>query len=326
MEQLKISIIIPVYNVEPYIKRCIDSIQNQSYRNIEIILINDGSKDRSGLICDELAKKDSKIRVYHKENGGVSSARNLGLKYATGDLIGFVDPDDWIEHNMYEILARDILENNAQAAFCFHYEAFDDGRLVSWSVSDKTLVVDKEEAMYKAMAWPHQGGGYFTSIWNKLFCREVIYEDKEKAILFDTDLKIGEDETWLIRVLCNCKKIVLDHHSLYYWFQRAGSATYVDGLTQNRLDEIKAKVTVLSIIQSHNLSKRLVDLASTNIFDTVYNLHVKCYLKDREFRRYFYKLLMNNWAGWNRTHRVSILGNFRKIISLILMQFGIKPV
>ena len=114
----KISIIVPVYNVEQYIHKCIDSILIQTLTDFELILIDDGSKDTSGEICDEYAKKDSRIRVIHKENGGLSSARNAGIDIATSDYLGFVDSDDWIDINMYESLYSGIIDNNADIALC----------------------------------------------------------------------------------------------------------------------------------------------------------------------------------------------------------------
>ncbi len=109
----KISVIIPVYNVEPYIRKCIDSVINQTYINLEIILVDDGSTDNSGKVCDEYATKDKRVKVLHKRNGGVSSAKNAGLKEVTGKYLGFVDSDDWIEPEMYEILYNDLTFNNA---------------------------------------------------------------------------------------------------------------------------------------------------------------------------------------------------------------------
>ena len=100
----KISVIVPVYNVENYLRRCVDSIINQTYKNLEIILVDDGSPDNCPVICDEYAQKDSRIKVIHKENGGLSSARNCGMDMATGEYIGFVDGDDWIESDMYKFL------------------------------------------------------------------------------------------------------------------------------------------------------------------------------------------------------------------------------
>ena len=103
-----ISIIVPVYNVEKYIEKSISSVCMQTYSNIEIILVNDGSTDNSGEICNQLAQQDTRIRVFHKKNGGVSSARNLALAHATGDYIGFVDPDDYIDASMFEVLYQQL--------------------------------------------------------------------------------------------------------------------------------------------------------------------------------------------------------------------------
>lgn len=99
-----ISVIVPMYNVELYLRKCLDSIVNQTYKNIEILIIDDGSTDNSGMICDEYAQKDDRIKVFHTENQGLSSARNLGLDEATGDWVGFVDSDDWIDDDMYDVL------------------------------------------------------------------------------------------------------------------------------------------------------------------------------------------------------------------------------
>jgi glycosyltransferase involved in cell wall biosynthesis len=110
---MKISIIVPVYNVEGYLRKCVNSILNQTIKNIEVILVNDGSKDNSGDICDEYKKKDSRVVVIHKENGGLSSARNAGLEIATGELIGFIDSDDWIEPDYFQILYEGLIKNNA---------------------------------------------------------------------------------------------------------------------------------------------------------------------------------------------------------------------
>ncbi len=118
MQNDLISVIVPVYNVEDYLRECLDSIISQTYTNLEIILVDDGSPDGSGTICDEYAKKDSRIKVIHQQNSGVSVARNTGLKAVTGDYIGFVDSDDYIEPNMYEELHRCLIENDADMSVC----------------------------------------------------------------------------------------------------------------------------------------------------------------------------------------------------------------
>ena len=119
-----ISIIVPIYNVEKYLKKCIDSIINQTYKNLEIILVDDGSPDNCGKICDEYAKKDNRIKVIHKENGGVSSARNVGVENATGEYIGFVDSDDYIEKDMYEVLINNLKKENADISIISNYEVY----------------------------------------------------------------------------------------------------------------------------------------------------------------------------------------------------------
>ena len=113
-----ISVIIPIYNVEKFLSFCIDSIVNQTYKNLEIILVDDGSTDNSGKICDEYALKDNRIKVMHKQNGGVSSARNVGLNIAKGKYIGFVDSDDYVENDMFEILHNLIIKNNVDISCC----------------------------------------------------------------------------------------------------------------------------------------------------------------------------------------------------------------
>ena len=124
---IKISVIVPVYNVMAYLTRCVDSIRKQTYRNLEILLVDDGSTDNSGALCEKFALEDKRIRVFHKENGGSSSARNLGIEKATGDFIGFVDSDDYIEPEMYERLLAMLLEENLLAVQCSRDEIDEQG-------------------------------------------------------------------------------------------------------------------------------------------------------------------------------------------------------
>ena len=130
-----VSIIVPIYNVEQYLRRCVDSIVNQTYKNIEIVLVNDGSTDGSGIICDEYAKNDNRVRVYHKKNGGAASARNLGLNHAKGEFIGFVDSDDYIDLDMYETLLQ-FMEDDVDIVTCGNvlenpYDKFSKKRVTS---------------------------------------------------------------------------------------------------------------------------------------------------------------------------------------------------
>jgi glycosyltransferase involved in cell wall biosynthesis len=125
---LKVSVIIPVYKVEEYLDRCLTSVVNQTYTNLEIILVDDGSPDNSGALCDEWAKKDSRIRVIHKENGGQSSARNIAIKESTGKLLSFIDSDDFIDENMIKVLVKMHLESNCKMCCCSYFRYFDANR------------------------------------------------------------------------------------------------------------------------------------------------------------------------------------------------------
>lgn len=156
-----ISVIVPVYNVEPYLRKCLDSILAQTYRDLEILVIDDGSKDESGAICDEYAEKDNRIRVFHTENKGLSCARNLGLDNAKGDWIGFVDSDDWIEPDMYEALMRKAEETGVDIVECGVLTEYAT-RTIKYSAINAT--VSSTEALNALIK-----GSIRTQVWNKIY-------------------------------------------------------------------------------------------------------------------------------------------------------------
>ena len=139
-----ISIIVPVYNVEQYLEKCVCSIINQTYKNLEIILVDDGATDSSGNMCDELAKSDNRIKVYHKENGGLSDARNYGVERATGEYIGFVDSDDYIDSEMYEKLYEAIKKEDVDVAEC-NFRFIYSNRITNYTDDKYYLVLNKDE-------------------------------------------------------------------------------------------------------------------------------------------------------------------------------------
>lgn len=181
--QPKISVIVPVYKTEGLLDRCVESIVGQTYKNLEIILVDDGSPDKCPAMCDEWAEKDSRIRVIHKENGGVSSARNAALDIATGDYIGFVDSDDWIEPEMYSSLIQKISESGKNIALCSYYAVEISGeRYECRCVVDKE-VLDKDD--YFRFIVLGGDGGY---IWNRLYDADIL-----KEVRFDEDIWYSED-------------------------------------------------------------------------------------------------------------------------------------
>ena len=138
-----ISIIVPVYNVEKLLSKCVDSILNQNFKDFELLLIDDGSKDKSGLICEEYAKKDSRISVYHKTNGGLSSARNYGIEHALGEFITFIDSDDYVDKSMLEILYNNMIENDVDLSITGVRDIYD-GK-TSIDVDREKLLLNSEE-------------------------------------------------------------------------------------------------------------------------------------------------------------------------------------
>ena len=172
--QPKISVIVPVYKAEEYLHRCVDSILAQSYTDFELILVNDGSPDNSGAICDEYAAKDNRIKVIHKENGGVASARQCGIDNATGEYTIHADPDDWVEPTMLEELYNKAVEENADMVICdFYLDTIKDCKYRSQKVSDETSQKVLEDLLF------HRLHG---SLWNKLI-KSACYTDFLKVTL-----------------------------------------------------------------------------------------------------------------------------------------------
>lgn len=253
MNQL-ISIIVPVYNVELYLDKCLKSIVNQSYQNIEIILVDDGSKDNSSSICDKWALLDKRIKVIHQENRGVSAARNVGLDIAKGELIGFVDPDDEIELDMYESMIRNMNISNADIVACGVRESFVDGSNRIYRHGDNPIRFDTYESITKALMNSDDIGG---CVWDKLWKHKVI-----KNIRFDTKLKIAEDRLFCISALINSKSFYRDFEPKYICKKREESVTQCSFTKKN-----------FDIVWSAEKAQKKV-LNYSNEYDIFANYHV----------------------------------------------------
>ncbi len=209
-----ISIIIPVYNVEKYLPECLDSVINQTYKNLEILLIDDGSPDNSGKICDEYAEKDARIKVIHKENGGVSSARNLGLDIATGEYITFIDSDDFVDEHYVEYLYNDLTYQSSDMSFCGFSKYF--GQAVEPYVEcfPNNLKVDC-------------GNKHFQSFFQSFFrfndtvfgsaCRILYKKEIVKDIRFNSNIKISEDLVFALNCIFKSASISYVDKSLYFY-------------------------------------------------------------------------------------------------------------
>jgi glycosyltransferase involved in cell wall biosynthesis len=208
-----ISIIVPVYNVEEYLPRCLDSIINQSYKNLEIILINDESTDNSLSICKEFKKKDKRIKLISIKHGGLSKARNTGLDVAKGEYIGFVDSDDFIEEDMYKSLYEAIVKSGAQISVCTFYRYHPDVLEYDFLESRDEIVFDKEEAIENVLI----DKTLRNYVWTKLY----------SAYIFD-DLRFPEGKNFedifiSIKILEKIDKLIYINKFLYYYVIREGS-------------------------------------------------------------------------------------------------------
>ena len=219
MSEAKISIIIPVYNVEKYVSRCIESLLRQTFDDIEILLINDGSKDSSGQICDEMAQKDTRIKVFHQENQGVSVARNLGISKASADYIIFVDSDDFVAPTMCEKLYEIITQNCCELVVCKAYDTDSEELIDLKSEKEKhsILILNQKDGVFK-MSDPF---AYLCAPWGKIFKKEIVLKCE-----FPVGVPMAQDLHFVYSYLAHCKNIVFTEEKLYYYFAREDSTVH----------------------------------------------------------------------------------------------------
>lgn len=239
-----ISIIIPVYNISDYLDRCISSVLKQSYKNLEIILVDDGSTDNSGEICDNYKKEDKRIKVIHKENGGVSSARNTGLENANGEYVAFIDGDDYIEEDYFKILIDNIKKYNCDISCC---------NLVTVETNGKRNKEFNASKIYDAkyIIENYFFNNFIKTImygpYNKLYKREIIGNIRFK------NYKYAEDVLFVFEVLMNTKKVYYDQYDGYYYMHRENSAMK-SNFTMNKFDYVDAAREIKSICLLNNLN------------------------------------------------------------------------
>lgn len=307
MEKL-ISIIVPVYNVEKYLEKCVNSIINQTYNNIEIILVDDGSKDNSGQICEQLKGKDNRIKVIHKENGGLSDARNAGLKIAKGEYIGFVDSDDYIAEDMFETLYNLNKKYNSEISIVSYYEIYN-GKVISVRNTKKLEELNKIEAI-KELLIDTKIQSY---AWNKLFKRELF-----DNIEFPTN-KNFEDMATTLLLFEKANKVVLLEEPKYYYVRRDNSIigiknykTYKDYLDviYDKYLYLDGKYEELDLYNSYNFIINMI---------WVYTIIVAFDLNDvyREFEKQYE--LFENIIEKYRNEIIDKLDNYNKIILYMML-------
>ena len=274
-----VSIIVPVYNLENYIERCVESLINQTYTNIEIILVVDGSRDRSDEICDGFAEKDSRIKVIHKENGGLSSARNCGIDNAGGEYIMFVDGDDFISETMVEKLKNALSENDADMSVCSFKNIYEDGTAVKEMDDDNPITdsVMSAEDVYRALL--KKGNWYYIVTWNKLYKKEIW-----DGVRYPVG-KIHEDEFVIGDIVSKTNRIVTISDKLYMYIQRKGSITNKE-YSVKRLDVFDAIVHRVNMYLENGIADDVIVLQTIAAIKQLYDAYRKTG-KDAEFAERF---------------------------------------
>ena len=275
MDSACISVIVPVYNVEQYLEQCVLSLVHQTYKNLEIILVDDGSTDNSGKQCDEYADQDKRIRVIHKENGGLSSARNAGMKVAKGDYIGFVDSDDYISESMYEDLMQLALQYHAEVV-CGRHQRFGDVEDGESNESGEAIKFTGDEVLHILL---HGDPRYLMtiSVWDRLYKRELVEKLKFP------DGKCYEDIVFTMKVMTNTNCCVYLDKTIYYYRIRKNS---ICGKDQQAATGVSQRIITDQIPQWEEATEFLTEAGKMKAAGEAHmilcNILIDCYLAARK--------------------------------------------
>lgn len=273
MEEL-ITVIVPVYNVEVYLDRCIESIIHQTYANLEIILVDDGSTDGSNEVCTKYQKMDNRIIVVNKANGGLSSARNAGLNIAKGEYVGFVDGDDYVSEDMYENLYRLIKQTTSNISIGGRYRVYDDKCEIEQFRNYPSLIMTKIDALAALMSY----SGFDMSVCDKLF---------ERTLFNNIEFPFGktcEDSFVTYKIFSNASKVAYDKKPYYYYYQRPNSISRNSGVNETA---IEANYEQLQFISSNYPT--LINEAYTSYITSaisIYNEYLKRNKKWTSVKKY----------------------------------------
>lgn len=316
-----ISIIVPIYKIEKYLNQCIDSIINQTYKNLEIILVDDGSPDNCPSICDEYAGIDSRIKVIHKQNEGLLAARKSGVEMATGDYITFVDGDDWIAPDMYEKVANSIDNYNPDMVITNFYWSFDDHDDMSPLDLDKEYY-DREELesqIYPKMLFngTYYRFGIYPNCWTKIVKADIL---RNNIFNSDNDVRMGEDASFTYGCLMDCNSLSIVNEPLYYYRNTSESMSnaYDKNLEQYWYKpylSIKNRAVETNVDLSNQLPYYLLYLINF----LIRNESSKNNLKSKtEIKETLVKLINNNLIDDLKTVNSSVLPKHTKFLLKIL--------
>ena len=320
MDNELISIIVPVYKVEKYLEKCVNSILKQTYTNLEIILVDDGSPDKCGQLCDELAKTDDRIKVFHKENGGLSDARNYGVERANGEYIGFVDSDDYTHECMYEELYKAIKKSGTSIAECGVTRVYKNTLRPHYEGEDYFLVLDREGYLKEYL----ENKRLYGSAWCKL-----IHRDLAKKIKFPTG-KIYEDAFYTLELLKTVDKYTLISGNYYYYYIRENSIT-TRSFSSKDMDYIE----IMNEIEDYTLAnfpifKEQLLVRLTFAYISIFNqlLEVDNYKRKSEYKILknklkdnYFKVLSNKKAPKNLKAAMFLLSANERLYKFMLSKY-----
>ena len=297
-----ISVIVPVYQVEHYLERCVDSILNQSYHNLEIVLVDDGSTDRGSVICDQYGTRNANVKVIHQNNQGLSVARNTGIEASTGEWICFVDSDDYIEEDMLEIMLLTAAEDLSDMAICGFVRCDDEDHVIKVKSFERQCI-DSYQAMERGMA-----ESLFTVAWNKLIRRRCLGE-----IRFPKG-KIHEDEFTTYRIVDRCEKISLVDREFYHYTLRSSSITQNSYSVKN-LDAIEAFFLKYLYFKEKGDDYRKLKLLAGDVFASLYyrskeNFHPNTEIEKsrvREIDKMARDICLDSFRYWSFPRRLKLL-------------------
>lgn len=297
-----VSVVIPVYNVENYLAECLESVCNQTYQNLEIIVVDDGSTDGSGRICDEYSIKDSRIQVIHKRNGGLSDARNAGLERATGKYISFIDSDDAVDEEFIEALLEECQHSGAEIAVC-RYEKFDNEFKHITSMRKDDFTYSGSELLKKMFDGTESGIEFVA--WNKLYERKLMIENDIKYPVG----KYNEDLFVTYKLLYLANKIGIVDGQLYKYRVRPGSIMN-SGFSLKRLDGLEGQREMAEFF----FQKREYDLVGDTLYSycriAMYLYNLTFSATDRQLavkgRKLIYHEYKEMWSRWKKYYRKSL--------------------
>ena len=296
-----ISVVIPVYNVEDYLVFCLESIINQTYKKLEIIIVDDGSTDKSGNIADSYSRKDPRIRVIHKKNGGLSDARNKGLDASKGEYICFIDSDDYVNYNYIEILYNLCVENKADISICSFMKTSRELTKIDGLENRKSYVIDGRDTIKRI--YKGKGKNIAFTAWNKLYKRSLFTNNNIEY----PKGRLYEDDTTTYRLFYITKKVAITEECLYYYRIRNNS------IMTSKIDERKIKDGLYADICPIKFykeigDKELLSLSFNNFYHNTVELYKKLKSNDQiEMFKYVMDCYKKNWEYYHNDVNTTII-------------------